>query len=437
MREETSRQREARRRRQKLLRQRQVRRQKILLATTGAAAAAVVLLTVGISSFLHSQAKRAAQEEAAQQEALQEEQKEEEARKLAQEEEANTIHFVAVGDNLIHEKIYESGIQADGTWNYDHLYTHVKDQISQADLAAVNQECIFVADHENVSSYPAFGSPTEIGDALVNAGFDIVESASNHTFDKGTEAIGETIQYWKTSHPEIALLGIHDSHEAADTISTVTVKGVTFALLNYTSQINGDAYDQFPSYMIDLLRAERVTEDVQKASQISDMTIAFLHTGEEYAQEPNEEQKNFLQLLLSQGVDIAICSHPHVLQNYETLRDDQGHEMLVYYSLGNFISTQKEPRCLLGGMADITITVDDGTGKPAVTGSDLIPLVTHYDYDAGEYTVYPLEDYTEELAASHSVHQETTETFTLESLRQMYQSVLSRNYQIMENNQNV
>lgn len=428
MREETPRQREARRRRQRLLRQRQVRRQKLLLAAGTLTVIGIVGITAGISSFLHSRTEKAAQEAAARQEALEKEQQEEETQKQQQEEENNTIHLLAVGDNLIHEKIYESGIRTDGTWNYDQLYTHVKEQISQADLAAVNQECIFVSDHENVSAYPAFGAPTEVGDALVNAGFDIVESASNHTYDKGTEAILETIQYWKNNHPEIALLGIHDSQEAADTISTVTVKGVTFSLLNYTSQINGEAYDQFPSYMIDLLRAEQVSEDVQKAKQAGDMTIAFLHTGEEYAETPNQEQKNFLQLLLSEGVDIAICSHPHVLQNFETLQDDQGNQMLVYYSLGNFISTQKEPECMLGGMADITITVDDGTGKPAITNSELVPLVTHYNYDTGEYTVYPLEDYTEELAASHSIHQETSETFTLQSLQQQYQEILQQKY---------
>ena len=206
MREETPRQREARRRRQKLLRQRQVRRQKILLATGTVAAAGIVAIAAGISSFLHSRAERAAQETAAQQEALLQEQQAAEEEKQRQEEEANTIHLLAVGDNLIHEKIYESGIQTDGTWNYDHLYTHVKDRIAQADLAAVNQECIFVSDHDNVSAYPTFGSPMEVGDALVNAGFDIVESASNHTFDKGAQAITDTIQYWQTNHPEISLL---------------------------------------------------------------------------------------------------------------------------------------------------------------------------------------------------------------------------------------
>lgn len=76
-------------------------------------------------------------------------------------------------------------IPSQTVWNYDHLYEHIRDDISAADLAAVNEESIFVSDHANISSYPAFGFPVEIGDALVTAGFDIVEQANNHVFDKG------------------------------------------------------------------------------------------------------------------------------------------------------------------------------------------------------------------------------------------------------------
>lgn len=341
---------------------------------------------------------------------------------------------MAVGDNLIHENIYQSADTSQAVWNYDHLYTNIKDTIASADLAAVNQECIFVEDHNNVSAYPAFGSPTEIGDALVNAGFDIVEQASNHTYDKGTAAITETVNYWKNNHPEISLLGIHDSPEAADTISTVTCKGITFSLLNYTNTINGDKNDEVPSYMIDFLNAEKIVSDMEKAKQVGDLVIVFLHAGTEYATEPDQNLKDFLQLLLRQGADIVICSHPHVLQNFETLKDDQGNEMLVYYSLGNFISTQKEPECLLGGMADITITRDLQTNELSVSDARLVPLVTHYNHEKRVYSVYLLDDYTEALASEHGVHQETTEVFTLDSLKQQYQNVLSQKYHVLDQN---
>lgn len=413
---------EKRRRRQKLRRQKQVRRQKMILLEGTIIFIAVLSTTIGIVSSRHKAAKEAARLEELQ---LQKQKEQEEAQKLI---EANTVHLVAVGDNLIHEHIYQSTDTSQPVWNYDHLYTNIKDDIVSADLAAVNQECIFVANHSNVSAYPSFGSPTEIGDALVNAGFDIVEHATNHAFDKGTSAINETLDYWKSNHPDIKVLGIHDSQESADTITTVTCKDITFSLLNYTSTINGEEYDAIPSYMIDFLRSEKVTADVAKAKEAGDMVIAFLHTGEEYSTEPNQDQKNFLQLLLSQGVDIAICSHSHVLQNYETLTDDQGNEMLVYYSLGNFISTQKQPECLLGGMADITITRDPQTSELSISDSQLIPLVTHYNYEKNEYSVYKLEDYSEELAGEHSVHEETSEPFTLESLKQQFHNVLAQQY---------
>lgn len=413
---------EKRRRRQKLRRQKQVRRQKMILLGGTIIFIAVLSTTIGIVSSRHKAAKEAARLEELQ---LQKQKEQEEAQKLI---EANTVHLVAVGDNLIHEHIYQSTDTSQPVWNYDYLYTNIKDDIVSADLAAVNQECIFVANHSNVSAYPSFGSPTEIGDALVNAGFDIVEHATNHAFDKGTSAINETLDYWKSNHPDIKVLGIHDSQESADTIPTVTCKDITFSLLNYTSTINGEEYDAIPSYMIDFLRSEKVTADVAKAKEAGDMVIAFLHTGEEYSTEPNQDQKNFLQLLLSQGVDIAICSHSHVLQNYETLTDDQGNEMLVYYSLGNFISTQKQPECLLGGMADITITRNPQTRELSISDSQLIPLVTHYNYEKNEYSVYKLEDYSEELAGEHSVHEETSEPFTLESLKQQFHNVLAQQY---------
>ena len=284
---------EKRRRRQKLRRQKQVRRQKMILLGGTIIFIAVLSTTIGIVSSRHKAAKEAARLEELQ---LQKQKEQEEAQKLI---EANTVHLVAVGDNLIHEHIYQSTDTSQPVWNYDYLYTNIKDDIVSADLAAVNQECIFVANHSNVSAYPSFGSPTEIGDALVNAGFDIVEHATNHAFDKGTSAINETLDYWKSNHPDIKVLGIHDSQESADTITTVTCKDITFSLLNYTSTINGEEYDAIPSYMIDFLRSEKVTADVAKAKEAGDMVIAFLHTGEEYSTEPNQDQKNFLQLLLS------------------------------------------------------------------------------------------------------------------------------------------
>src|SRR5699024_12862267 len=142
----------------------------------------------------------------------------------------------------------------------------------------------------------------------------------------------------------------------------------------------------------------------------------FMHQGKEYDDRPSQEVKYYLQLLLQEVVDIAICSHTHILQNFETLRDDKDNEMLVYYSLGNFISTQKEPQCMLGGMADITITKDPKSQELTIAQADLVPLVTHYNHDKEAYAVYPLAEYTDELAEGHGIDEGTWDAFSMDTV---------------------
>ena len=55
----------------------------------------------------------------------------------------STASVIAVGDNLYHSKLYESGENDSGIWNYDHIYTHVLDQIQAADVAMIDQETVF------------------------------------------------------------------------------------------------------------------------------------------------------------------------------------------------------------------------------------------------------------------------------------------------------
>ena len=356
------------------------------------------------------------------------EQKKLEAEKAAKAPEISTATVIAVGDNLYHDSLIQSGESDSGTWNYDAIYKNVKDEIQAADIAMVDQETVLTTEHDAVSGYPSFATPTEVGDALINAGFDVIESATNHIDDYGYDYMAQTLNFWKTSYPDVPVLGIHDSAESAGEITTISCKDVTFSLLNYTTTVNNEPYDELPDYAVDLLRTDQVISDIKKAKEISDMTIAFLHTGAEYSTEPDTEEKTFLQLLLHQGVDIAICAHSHTLQNFETLTDDSGHQMLVYYSLGNFISTQKDPVCLLGGMADITIVRDPISDALSIRNADLIPLVTHYNHDQNIYTVYKLSDYTDKLAASHGVHAESTEPFTLETLQEQYKKVLTQDY---------
>ncbi len=322
------------------------------------------------------------------------------------------VHFIAVGDNLIHEKVYQSTDTTQPVWNYDALYENIGDYVAKADIAAVNQETPFVADHSNVSGYPDFGTPTEIGDALIGAGFDVFQFATNHMYDKGMYGIESSINYMKL-HPDKTYLGIHESEEDAANIRVIESKGIKIAMLNYSTYLNKED-ENLPDYVIDRPSEQRIMTDVANAKNISDFVIVFLHDGTEYDPQPSESQRILENAALEGGADALICSHSHVLEGFNTVTSSTGHEMLVYYGLGNFISSQESAQCLLGGMAEFYIHKDEISGECEIYFEDLIPLVTHYDYDSNYYTVYRLEDYTDELAANHSITEVSGEVVDLE-----------------------
>ena len=149
-------------------------------------------------------------------------------------------------------------------------------------------------------------------------------------------------------------------------------------MLNYTYGINGNRISKENPYAVHLLEDEKqVRTDIETAKADSDFVIVFAHWGTEYAEEPDKFQKKWTQLFLDSGVDVTVGTHPHALQPYEMLEGSDGHRMLVYYSIGNYISAQSEKSCVKGGMADFTVSLT--TDGYRITEYGLRPLVITWE----------------------------------------------------------
>lgn len=340
-----------------------------------------------------------------------------------------TASVIAVGDNLYHQSLIDAGASEDGNWNYDKIYTHITDAIKDADIRMIDQETVFTTDHDSVSSYPSFATPTEVGDAIVKAGFNVVESANNHIDDFGEGFLTDVLNFWKTKYPDVTLLGIHDSQEDADTVKIREVNGIKIAFLDYTYGTNVGGIEG-KDYMIDMIRKEKITTMIQKAKQQADCIIFVAHWGTEDETMPNEYEKQWAAYLMEQGVNVIIGGHPHVLQPYGRISDGKGNETVVFYSLGNFVSTQQKLEELLGGMAKFTIqkTVENGKTSIQILTPTVEPLVMHYNSDAGEFGPYMLSDYTEELASQNGVQKYIGDgVFTLDNLKKKFNEIMSMN----------
>jgi len=337
------------------------------------------------------------------------------AQEVISEEPDNKLTLTMVGDNLIHSPVYRSARTENG-YDFNGIFANIKNEIENSDLAIINQETIFVDEANEISSYPRFGTPEVMGHAIVNAGFDIVAHATNHTNDKGIEGIEDTLDFWKTNYPEMKILGIHENKDESD-IVYVEKKNIKIAFVNYTYGLNGLDLPKEKKYMVDVLGdKEEIAATLKEAKENSDILIPILHIGTEYVYEPSTYHRNYVDFFIDNGADIVLCAHPHVLEPYGIITTKNNNSALVYYSLGNFISSQDEVPRVLGGMAKIELVKEND--KVKIQSYDMIPLVTHYDNN--HFTTYKLEDYTDELASKHKLG------LTVEKLKSLYNDIINK-----------
>lgn len=321
------------------------------------------------------------------------------------EPEPSRVTLMALGDNLIHNCVYWSAELPDGGYDFTPFYADIRPTVEDYDIACINQETIYVADPALYGNYPYFGSPTAVGDALSETGFDVVTEATNHCFDKGETGILDTIRFWRDEHPDMTVLGIHDSEADAESVRVVEKNGIRIGMLNYTYGLNYGTPAK--SYMVDTLSSrDKIADDIERARAESDFVIVFAHWGEEGIYTPTDSQKSWAQFFADHGVGLVIGAHPHVVQPLETVTGTDGSEMPVFYSLGNFLSHQVDPQNMLGGLASVTLEKSpEGTVRVAECTLEPTINVMIYRGEHGRFDYRPmlLTDYTDELAAQHHI----------------------------------
>ena len=341
------------------------------------------------------------------------------------------IRLMMLGDNLMHMGIVKTGVQTDGSRNYDFLFEPMKEHLAYADIKMINQETILGGNNLGFSGFPHFNSPTEIGDAIAKAGFNVVLQASNHSADKGIAGINHCVDFW-AQYPEVLMTGIFkDVNQDNQDIGLITVNDVTFAILNYTYSPNLASLPKAIQGHLGMLcdwdkstgtinftkLHPDVLTDIKKAKELADVVIVCPHWGTEYTFVPSSYQKKFAMQMTEAGADVIIGTHPHVVQPVEWVESDNGNRALCYYSLGNYVSTQQDEKPMLEAMAWITFAVEDETVQILQDETGVIPMVCQYTVNPVRFAnVYFLDEYTEELAQAHGIHSYGKKNFSLAQL---------------------
>ena len=338
----------------------------------------------------------------------------------------SSVSFVAVGDNLIHKPIYnQAAARTSEGYDFSYAYENFDDIISTPDVAILNQETIISTEH-NVSTYPMFNSPVEVGEEMLELGFDVFNIATNHSIDCGEKGLISAINFWKGKNA--ITCGAYLNKEDYSDIPMHEVNGVKIAYLGFTESTNGLSLPSDSEVI--LVRASEETRLQQRiidAKAVADVVVVNAHWGNEYTHEPTDTQRQLAGKLASWGADVIIGTHPHVIQPVEYINNEDGSRTLVAYSLGNFISAQNRGPRMLGGVLNFDIVKNNATGEIAFENVKFSGVVTHYGQSFSNLRIYPLSEYTEELASKHGVLDKTPE-FSLQYLNDIIAKVIDKQF---------
>ena len=326
----------------------------------------------------------------------------------------------AVGDMLMHMPVVNSGYYANTNYyNLDTNLTYFTDHVQSADFAVGNLETTLAGSDNgyNYSGYPQFNCPDAIIDSMKTAGFDLVLTANNHSYDTRGVGLKRTLEVIRDR--ELGYLG---TKVEADDPNFVVVErnGIKLGLACYTYEDNSDPAIKAPNYItmstehaplintfdytnLNLFYDELSDSMAQADQQGADAFVLFIHWGYEYQTTQHSIQSQIAQSLCDIGVDVIVGGHPHVVQPVELLTSttDETQKTVCLYSMGNAVSNQRRQNMNLntghtedGVMFSVTFSrYSDGT--VILESAECLPTWVNLHYNTetahNEYNILPLD----------------------------------------------
>jgi len=327
-------------------------------------------------------------------------------------EKTKSVKISAVGDIMFHMSQISGGYdESTDTYDYKAFFEDIKPFIEEADIAFANFEgtTAGLEDGNVYKAWPVFNVPDETLDALKYSGFDVLSTINNHSIDMGKQGIIRTIE--QIGQRDMLHVGTRTSPEE-DRVLMLEENDIKIAVIAYTYGCNGlEQYltEDELDYMVNIIDENKINQDIEYSKDNdADIIIAFMHWGGEYQRDPSVQQRNLADMMLNNGVDIILGSHPHVIQDSKTLEVD-GEKKFIAYSMGNFISNQRYetlaheyPNLNMyytedGVVVNIEIEKDLQKNQTVIKNVDFTPTWVNrvkvngkYDYD-----VLPIENYLE------------------------------------------
>lgn len=286
------------------------------------------------------------------------------------------VELLFVGDAMQHQAQLDRAREIGGGKSYDYsgCFVDIAPEIQAADYAVCNLE-VPLGGGPDYSGFPHFSAPDAYAKALKDAGFDLFLTANNHCLDRGDKAARRTL----TALENIGVDYAGTFHDGADREAKVPlikdINGIKFGFLNYTYGTNG--IEPKAGAEVALIDKDMMAREIRKTREAgAEIIVVAMHWGLEYMMLPTKNQEDLADFLIDNGVDMIIGSHPHVVQPMKVVHNDrEDKDVLVVYSLGNFLSNMRTADTRGGALVRARV-IRDENGKAKFKDADYDTFMT-------------------------------------------------------------
>jgi poly-gamma-glutamate synthesis protein (capsule biosynthesis protein) len=251
------------------------------------------------------------------------------------------VRLVFVGDIMTHIQQIEAASRSDGRYDFSNQFEKIHDFLS-GDLVIGNFETTLAGRQRRFTGYPTFNTPDELADELQKVGFNVLLLANNHIYDKGTSGLIRTIEELESRGFSLTGAFRTPSEQGDHTPLLFDIKGIKIGIFNYSYGSNVPINDNMRATThLNVINESSIRDDIKYLKDNrSDLIIATFHWGNEYQPQPSKRQREIAELCFSEGADMVVGTHPHILQPIEVF-ELNGRVIMAAYSLGNFVSFQR------------------------------------------------------------------------------------------------
>jgi poly-gamma-glutamate synthesis protein (capsule biosynthesis protein) len=240
-----------------------------------------------------------------------------------------TLFFA--GDIMLSRHVAEKMFAAN---DFNLPFEKVADWISQADISFANLESPFSDQGPRLPEGLVFKAQPQAAAGLTYAGFEVLSTANNHSFDQDEYGIDYTLRLLQNHG--ILPVGTEPTDGSILPPAVITKNQTRFGFLAYSYAAHNDGGAIPSPYVADFNDIPAMVQAVKTMkAQEADVVIVSMHAGTEYTANPTPAQVAFAHAAIDAGADLVIGAHPHWIQTIEQYK-----HKWIFYSLGNFIFDQ-------------------------------------------------------------------------------------------------